>query len=297
MHCSKGSRSKSQGFTLIELLVVIAIIAILAAILFPVFAQARDKARQTACLSNTKQIALALAMYTQDYDETYPGPFLQVPPINGGTLDRIPLECQLQPYIKSTGVWSCPNQAAPPKGLGLGNMWDGSYEQNSVARSYTYCGAIRTVAGGTSENDKNTGVTQYTTIGTDSSDWGRPGATLAAIDQPADTIAVVETRGFNGNDQSRSEGSAGDAAYGTAWGSLFTGCDTYKLAGRNKGQDADVVPGCTAPFNSTAGIKGHQSQGNYVFADGHAKSLTYGAVRKNDFFLFKKQKPTTVVTP
>ena len=62
-----------KGFTLIELLVVIAIIAILAAILFPVFAQARDKARAAACLSNTKQIALALHLYVQDYDETTPG--------------------------------------------------------------------------------------------------------------------------------------------------------------------------------------------------------------------------------
>ncbi|MGC4047413.1 MAG: prepilin-type N-terminal cleavage/methylation domain-containing protein, partial [Armatimonas sp.] len=61
-----------RAFTLIELLVVIAIIAILAAILFPVFAQAREKARQTSCLSNTKQIGTGLMMYTQDYDETYP---------------------------------------------------------------------------------------------------------------------------------------------------------------------------------------------------------------------------------
>ena len=60
-----------RGFTLIELLVVIAIIAILAAILFPVFAQAREKARQTACLSNMKQMGTATAMYTQDYDESY----------------------------------------------------------------------------------------------------------------------------------------------------------------------------------------------------------------------------------
>jgi prepilin-type N-terminal cleavage/methylation domain-containing protein len=61
-----------KGFTLIELLVVIAIIAILAAILFPVFAQARDKARAASCLSNNKQIGLAVAMYLQDYDNTYP---------------------------------------------------------------------------------------------------------------------------------------------------------------------------------------------------------------------------------
>jgi len=68
-----GSRPSSrQGFTLIELLVVIAIIAILAAILFPVFAQAREKARQTTCLSNQKQLGLAILQYVQDFDETYP---------------------------------------------------------------------------------------------------------------------------------------------------------------------------------------------------------------------------------
>ena len=63
---------RRRGFTLIELLVVIAIIAILAAILFPVFAQAREKARSATCLSNNKQIGLAVAMYIQDYDSTYP---------------------------------------------------------------------------------------------------------------------------------------------------------------------------------------------------------------------------------
>src|SRR5437870_2702451 len=64
-------RTKQRAFTLIELLVVIAIIAILAAILFPVFAQARDKARQSSCLSNARQIGLAITMYVQDYDETF----------------------------------------------------------------------------------------------------------------------------------------------------------------------------------------------------------------------------------
>jgi prepilin-type N-terminal cleavage/methylation domain-containing protein len=63
---------KRRGFTLIELLVVIAIIAILAAILFPVFARAREKARQTSCLSNVKQLSLGMLMYTQDYDERLP---------------------------------------------------------------------------------------------------------------------------------------------------------------------------------------------------------------------------------
>ena len=73
---------RRKGFTLIELLVVIAIIAILAATLFPVFAQARDKARQTTCTSNTKQSALAFMMYINDYDETFP---LGFGFFNGGT--------------------------------------------------------------------------------------------------------------------------------------------------------------------------------------------------------------------
>lgn len=89
---------KTKGFTLIELLVVIAIIAILAAILFPVFAQAREKARQTACTSNEKQIGLALLQYIQDYDELAP---LAVG--SGG----IGWAGPIYPYIKSTGVFSC----------------------------------------------------------------------------------------------------------------------------------------------------------------------------------------------
>src|SRR5262249_38734327 len=72
-------RNKKSAFTLIELLVVIAIIAILAAILFPVFAQAREKARSISCLSNNKQVSLGVLMYVQDYDETYPIFFYGVP--------------------------------------------------------------------------------------------------------------------------------------------------------------------------------------------------------------------------
>ena len=119
-----------HGFTLIELLVVIAIIAILAAILFPVFAQAREKARQTSCLSNNKQIGLSAMMYIQDYDETFPAE----PWYGGNAADGVPVmgsgdpgaspfnyKDELAPYIKGDQVWICPTnipngtlRTAPP---------------------------------------------------------------------------------------------------------------------------------------------------------------------------------------
>ncbi len=90
-----------RGFTLIELLVVIAIIAILAAILFPVFARAREKARQASCQSNLKQIALGWQMYVQDYDETAPRYYQS--PSNFHVIDR------LNPYVKNYQIWICPS--------------------------------------------------------------------------------------------------------------------------------------------------------------------------------------------
>jgi prepilin-type N-terminal cleavage/methylation domain-containing protein/prepilin-type processing-associated H-X9-DG protein len=99
---------KRRGFTLIELLVVIAIIAILAAILFPVFARAREKARQSSCLSNVKQISTGTIMYVQDYDEKFP----YYARGNYGPPDDPPWEFwphQMQPYIKNWQVYRCPS--------------------------------------------------------------------------------------------------------------------------------------------------------------------------------------------
>ena len=106
--------TKSRGFTLIELLVVIAIIAILAAILFPVFARAREKARQTSCLSNVKQIGTALMMYVQDYDEAMPqylvleGRSAQ-PDLPDIGHDYTAWQDRLHPYIMNWQVWVCPS--------------------------------------------------------------------------------------------------------------------------------------------------------------------------------------------
>src|SRR5580658_5363100 len=104
--------STKRGFTLIELLVVIAIIAILAAILFPVFAQARAQARKTTCLSNNKQVGLALLMYDQDYDEVLPLLFVRSSSTN--PQDFIPGATQdwhnlIQPYTKSYQMMICPD--------------------------------------------------------------------------------------------------------------------------------------------------------------------------------------------
>ena len=126
-----------RGFTLIELLVVIAIIAILAAILFPVFAKAREKARQTSCLSNLKQIGLGILQYTQDYDEKFPvymvgqgagtGAYVLAPAGNPGSIYTVSdggsgamPNCGLYlswmdviyPYVKNVQIFRCPSQAA-----------------------------------------------------------------------------------------------------------------------------------------------------------------------------------------
>jgi prepilin-type N-terminal cleavage/methylation domain-containing protein/prepilin-type processing-associated H-X9-DG protein len=106
MHRRNGfARGKGTAFTLIELLVVIAIIAILAAILFPVFAQAREKARQTACLSNLKQLGTATMMYVQDYDEVYPPSLV----LSSSTAQNISFRQLLQPYMKNVQVMVCPS--------------------------------------------------------------------------------------------------------------------------------------------------------------------------------------------
>jgi prepilin-type N-terminal cleavage/methylation domain-containing protein/prepilin-type processing-associated H-X9-DG protein len=107
---------KSHGFTLIELLVVIAIIAILASILFPVFARARENARRTSCLSNLKQMGLAMMQYTQDYDERYPYNFsvLGGSPPGGNWIGTGYWAWQqvLHPYHKSIQVFACPSGVA-----------------------------------------------------------------------------------------------------------------------------------------------------------------------------------------
>ncbi len=113
---------KLRGFTLIELLVVIAIIAILAAILFPVFARAREKARQTSCLSNTKQLILAFVAYASDYDNKLPRIYYAGPshtlPDGATTSTYFRWDEVIYPYVKNSQVYQCPSN---PEHM----TWDG----------------------------------------------------------------------------------------------------------------------------------------------------------------------------
>ncbi len=115
-HAPHPNRGARRGFTLIELLVVIAIIAILAAILFPVFAQAREKARAITCTSNLKQIGLGLLQYSQDNDENMPNHYFGTYSGGDSYSDSSPNWCHkwmdvIQPYTKNTAIFNCPDQS------------------------------------------------------------------------------------------------------------------------------------------------------------------------------------------
>lgn len=152
-----ASSRQRRAFTLIELLVVIAIIAILAAILFPVFARARENARRASCQSNLKQIGLGIMMYMQDYDGMYMGHYMTG---NGGALVAWPVF--LQPYVKSTQIFDCPSF------------------------NYTFDGTTSGTFGG---SGIPYGYNQWL------SQWWYPGTTDASITRPATTVMVAETGG------------------------------------------------------------------------------------------------------
>jgi prepilin-type N-terminal cleavage/methylation domain-containing protein/prepilin-type processing-associated H-X9-DG protein len=167
-HLSPASTRSGRGFTLIELLVVIAIIAILAAILFPVFAQAREKARQASCMSNMKQIGLAVHMYAQDYDELLPN--------NGQSSGKGDVTGTLEPYTKQRfgqGIWVCPSHAAFSPASG----WTSSYGYNvgyllAPGPDYPHSGY---------------------------NGFSNSGVALATLNHPAETICFIEHNAPAGN--------------------------------------------------------------------------------------------------
>jgi prepilin-type N-terminal cleavage/methylation domain-containing protein/prepilin-type processing-associated H-X9-DG protein len=168
---------KNRGFTLIELLVVIAIIAILAAILFPVFAKAREKARQTSCLSNMKQLGLGLMQYVQDYDETFPFTRLTLAGTDWyGYQDTI--VTLMDPYLKSRKIWACPSMNDPALYVDPG----GTYTAAGLIWPLHYCcnmDLIPPIGGAYSRAPYNNGA-------------GYQPVRLAAVAVPADTLAMFD---------------------------------------------------------------------------------------------------------
>ena len=273
---------RNHGFTLIELLVVIAIIAILAAILFPVFAQAREKARAASCLSNTKQLGLALMMYAQDYDENFVGSYSF--PNGWGNCPRYIWADMVQPYIKNVQLFTCPSAANrnfshDPTRLGcapiealygvpalgssvrpwkLGYLFNEGYNDNTASG---YCpNGDQDPAGCACYQGLHAPYCPLNAAGDDT--VMDPGASMASITEPANLIAL-----FDGTPRCPEDGGAnsGAAAFRyprdmdvevDGFGVSYVGSGCYRN-GEKWGRTA----------------KRHTGTFNAVFTDGHSKAL------------------------
>ncbi|MBC8134373.1 MAG: DUF1559 domain-containing protein [Fibrella sp.] len=253
-------RSLSSAFTLIELLVVIAIIAILAAILFPVFAQAREKARAASCLSNTKQLGLAMMQYTQDYDEVYVNGTYHYNPIGGWA-------GQIYPYVKSAGVYRCPNDvdlpnpnpaiATNPVSFGMnrnfGIQGNNSLPNPNKIPNVAYALADLTAPAKTVllfEVEGNVGIN----------------TTLPATESPYGTNWNSSPFGTGGLHNNSPSGGGTFGACPPGGGPPATGSLKY-ATGYMGGRPMTVANACRF-----TGPQGRHNQGsNFLFGDGHAK--------------------------
>jgi prepilin-type N-terminal cleavage/methylation domain-containing protein/prepilin-type processing-associated H-X9-DG protein len=272
-----------KGFTLIELLVVIAIIAILAAILFPVFAKVREKARQISCLSNEKQIGLGILQYVQDNDETFPlcqrnsdngdvALFLQsnpgaVPPVPpadvntvGTVYGSVPWQYVVNPYIRggSGSTGANVNLAGSVWALQGGVFSCPSFPS---VKPYNYGLSFYLAGDGT----------RWSTI----SKWVQyPSATLSQLTSPTDKILMIE----KGDSQGNTDPGWNNVA-GIADGITPAGIAAMHRAD-NDTDDTSASNPTPPPFpwsNDEPRYR-HAGQSNFLFADGHAKSLNLGQV-------------------
>jgi prepilin-type N-terminal cleavage/methylation domain-containing protein/prepilin-type processing-associated H-X9-DG protein len=227
---SMKNQSTRRGFTLIELLVVIAIIAILAAILFPAFAKAREAARRASCSSNLKQIGISFMQYTQEYDEKYPS--------FGGATVSVGWADAIQPYLKSTAVLHCPSSTYGANSDPRAND-NNPYVPPQVGPGFYTDYASN---GGLAGTDPNTNIS-----------YGTP---LAQISQPSLSLSAFDAGAWTANNTvpySNGYGCTGLIGNGTA-----PNCDYHAL------------------YQPVA--HRHLETANYLFVDGHVKSLRTTAI-------------------
>jgi prepilin-type N-terminal cleavage/methylation domain-containing protein/prepilin-type processing-associated H-X9-DG protein len=224
--------TRRRGFTLIELLVVIAIIAILAAILFPVFAQAREAARRTSCLSNQRQIGTAIMMYCQDNEETIL-PWL-APADGSPSANRI--WCTLlQPYIKNGGSYT---------GTASGVMACPSWTQQKLFDAATNCGTL-------------SAVSPLFPVTLAYSHYG------IALPVTGGTGATAQDPYFN------QPGTANGTV--TSLAQILRPAETAIVADGFTGFKSGLSPGSVRTFFGCEGQNAHMGGGNYIFLDGHCK--------------------------
>jgi len=273
------TQSRQHGFTLIELLVVIAIIAILAAILFPVFAQAREKARSASCLSNEKQIGLGIMMYAQDNDEVYPMAYYYV---NGATsaAGYVQWTGLVDPYVKQLKggrtIWVCPSHALggfAPTNFTNSNAPGGQIPQTAGIQD-VQADRMSYIANELLMPRKKYAAVPQSVVA------------MATVENVADVILVAEITDTLGalNDTSPTGGAAIKSHRPTNGvsdnGNVYNGesgvtgpvyaltvdqaraAINYAIANNNAGGQHHIA--YTAPDRHTKGA-------DYIFADGHAK--------------------------
>ena len=257
---------KLRGFTLIELLVVIGIIAVLSAILFPVFAQAREKARSIACLSQSKELSLAVIAYAQDYDEKVCGGIdgYGGRPVAGGE-GGSGWAGQVFPYVKSVGVFRCPSD---PTSV--------AYHNSSFALN----------------SNMSTGLSDWATAAWPIPCQGSDSISLAQMNSPSKTVCLFEVSGSVGYDIDKELNPVLGNSGGTYCGGSPAGNglgQNYDPTGYNSVSSPDPVTaqgdghlkyatgylnGVTQGLGQYDNPKGrHQGGSNFIMCDGHAKYL------------------------
>ncbi|HLV81519.1 MAG TPA: DUF1559 domain-containing protein [Chthonomonadaceae bacterium] len=273
-------RSNARAaFTLIELLVVIAIIAILAAILFPVFAQAREKARAISCLSNLKQNGLGVLMYVQDYDETFP-----IATDNNWDMTWV---TAVQPYEKSFDIFRCPDDTTSLSGI---NAFYSQPDWAGVPISYACNGLYLW--------DNGIGGFRLAGLMPMAQPWlGQISQSDAAVSKPAEVVMLCEKHnlddlnyGAYGNLSAFPPGDILMWQEDNLWPCHSAPPNNYNLApegipdGSRINRNKSCVAAGTYPNTQDGAVStSHNKQANFVFSDGHAKSMKPSATDPDQY--------------